>query len=93
VSLSYARGNDRTPMARSERAQYRIRVRGVLDASRWGTWFDNLDMIQEANGDTTLIGEVTDQAALHGLINRIRDLGLTLVAVERSEPGYPRQDV
>jgi hypothetical protein len=42
-------------------------------------------MTPEANGDTTLTGEVTDQAALHGLINRVRDLGLMLVAVERSE--------
>ena len=42
-------------------------------------------MTPEVNGDTTLTGEVTDQAALHGLINRVRDLGLTLVAVERSE--------
>jgi len=80
-------------MARSERARYRIRIHGILDASRWGTWFDNLVMIQEANGDTTLIEEVIDQAALHGLINRIRDLGLTLVAVERIEPDAPGQDV
>jgi len=42
-------------------------------------------MIPEANGDTTLTGPVTDQAALHGLISRIRDLGITLIAVERVE--------
>ena len=93
MSLSYPKGDDHRPVARSERAQYRIRVHGILDSSRWGTWFDNLAIIPEANGDSTLIGEVTDQAALHGLINRIRDLGLTLVAVERSEPGDPGQGV
>jgi len=78
---------------RSERAQYRIRVHGILDPSRWGACFDNLAIIAEANGNTALIGEVTDQAALHGLINRICDLGLTLVAVERNEPGDLDQDV
>lgn len=93
MNLSFSKGVDHRPMAVPERAQYRIRVRGVLDPSRWGMWFDNLAMIPEADGDTTLIGEVTDQAALHGLINRIRDLGLTLVAVGRSEPGEPDRDV
>ena len=78
-------GVDRSSAAQPGRAQYRIRVRGILDSSRWATWFDNFDMIPETNGDTTLVGEVTDQAALHGLINRVRDLGLTLVAVERSD--------
>ena len=76
---------DRCSAAQPGRAQYRIRVRGVLDTTRWATWFDDFAMTPEVNGDTTLTGEVTDQAALHGLINRVRDLGLTLVVVERSE--------
>ena len=76
---------DRCAAAQPGRAQYRIRVRGILDTTRWATWFDDFAMTPEVNGDTTLTGEVTDQAALHGLINRVRDLGLTLVAVERSE--------
>ena len=78
-------GVDRCAAAQHGRAQYRIRVRGILDTTRWATWFDDFAMTPEANGDTTLSGEVTDQAALHGLINRVRDLGLTLVAVERNE--------
>ena len=71
-------------MASDERAHYRIRVRGTLPPS-WSTWFRDLTIIREANGDTTLTGPVTDQAALHGLISRIRDLGITLIAVERVE--------
>ena len=78
-------GVDRSSAAHPGRARYRIRVRGILDSTRWATWFDNFAMTPEANGDTTLTGEVADQAALHGLINRVRDLGLTLLAVERSE--------
>ena len=78
-------GIDRNSVAQLGRAQYRIRVRGILDASRWAAWFDGFAVTPEANGDTTLVGEVTDQAALHGLIGRIGDLGLTLLAVERSE--------
>jgi hypothetical protein len=63
-------------------APYQIRVRGHLD-SRWSEWFDGLDLAREANGDTTLTGPVRDQAALHGLLNRVRDLNLTLIAVRR----------
>ena len=85
MSPPFGSGVDHSSAAQPERAYYRIRVRGILDSSRWGTWFDNFAMTAEANGDTTLVGEVTDQAALHGLINRVCDLGLTLVAVERSE--------
>ena len=72
---------------RSDRARYRIKIRGVL--SCWGVWFDNFAVTHEANDDTTLTGEVPDQAALQGLISRIGDLGLTLVAIERSESGEP----
>ena len=93
MSPSYSEGDDHRPVARSERAQYRMRVQGILDSFCWGAWFDNFAIIPEANGDTTLIGEVTDQAALYGLISRVRDLGLTLVAVERSKSGDPEEDV
>ena len=85
MSAPSGSGVDRRAAAQPGRAQYRIRVRGILDSGRWAAWFDNFALTPEANGDTTLTGEVTDQAALHGLINRVRDLGLTLVAVERSE--------
>jgi hypothetical protein len=67
-----------------EGAHYRIRVRGTVPPS-WSAWFRDFTIIPEANGDTTLTGPVTDQAALHGLISRIRDLGITLIAVERVE--------
>ena len=65
-------------------AFYRIRVQGSLDL-RWATWFDGMTVTHETNGDTTLAGPVPDQAALYGLISRVRDLGLTLLAVNRAE--------
>jgi hypothetical protein len=62
---------------------YEIRVEGVLD-SRWSSWFDGLGVSSEASGQTTTIaGPVTDQAALHGLLAKVRDLGLPLIAVRR----------
>jgi hypothetical protein len=63
-------------------AHYRIRVRGLLPPE-WSEWFGGLTISHEAGGDTVLAGSVDDQAALHGLISRIRDLGLTLIAIER----------
>ncbi|SFB41581.1 hypothetical protein SAMN05192575_1111, partial [Nocardioides alpinus] len=59
---------------------YRIRVQGRLDA-RWSTWFDGMTVIRDADGTTVIRGQVSDQAALHGLIQRVRDLGLTLLEV------------
>jgi hypothetical protein len=67
---------------------YEIRVRGVLD-SRWSAWFDGLQISSDDHGQTTLAGEVVDQAALHGLLAKVRDLGLDLVSVVRSEPDGP----
>ena len=61
--------------------RYCIRVRGEL-GPEWSTWFDDLAVTAQPNGDTTLQGTVRDQAALHGLLARIRDLGLPLIAVE-----------
>jgi hypothetical protein len=71
-------------VAPDEGAHYRIRVRGTLPPG-WSAWFRDFTIIPEANGDTMLAGLVIDQAALHGLISRIRDLGITLIAVERVE--------
>ena len=68
-----------------EPATYQIRVRGELN-QRWAVWFDGLTISHDADGETTLTGPVVDQAALYGLISRARDLGLTLLAVTRSEP-------
>ena len=70
-----------TTERRREPARYRIRVRGMLPA-RWSEWFDGFAIAYEAGGNTILTGHVADQSALHGLISRVRDLGLTLVAVE-----------
>ena len=59
---------------------YRLRIRGRLDPA-WAAWFDAVELTVGADGDTTLIAHVADQAALHGLLGRVRDLGLTLVSV------------
>jgi hypothetical protein len=61
---------------------YRLRIRGHLDPG-WSTWFDSLAIRQEEDGTTTLTGPLVDQAALYGLLGRLRDLGATLLAVER----------
>jgi hypothetical protein len=60
---------------------YELRLSGHLDP-RWETWFEGLTLTREPDGTTTLRGEVADQAALHGLLGRVRDLGLTLLSVE-----------
>ena len=62
-----------------------IRIRGHLD-DKWATWFDGLTITREANGDTRLIGPAIDQAALHGLLRKVRDLGLPLIAVIQVDP-------
>jgi hypothetical protein len=59
---------------------YRIRVRGYLDRE-WAGWFERLTITHAEDGDTVLYGPVADQAALHGLLAKIRDLGLLLVSV------------
>ena len=63
---------------------YEIRVRGVLD-KKWSDWFDGFTIMPQANDETLLTGPVADQAALHGLLNKIRDLGLPLLSVKRVE--------
>jgi len=70
---------------------YRIRVQGRL-APGWSDWFDNMTVTLEPNGDTTLAGPVVDQPALHGLLVKVRDLGLTLISVARVEEGNSPQD-
>ena len=65
---------------------YEIRIRGHLD-DRWADWFGGLTITLEDNGDTLLTGPVVDQAALHGLLKKVRDLGMPLLSVNRVEPG------
>ncbi len=62
-------------------ATYQIRVEGLLDRE-WADWFDGMTLAYEGN-ETLLVGKVTDQAALHGMINKLWDLGLTLVSIQR----------
>ena len=63
---------------------YEIRVKGHLD-SRWSEWFEGLAVTRTASGETILSGPVVDQAALHGVLAKIRDLNLTLISVTRAE--------
>ncbi len=65
---------------------YEIRIKGHLD-DRWADWFEGLTITLEDNGDTLLTGPVVDQAALHGLLRKVRDLGLPLLSVMRVERG------
>ena len=59
---------------------YEIRIQGHLEP-RWASWFDGLTLTQDPDGTTVIRGEVADQAALHGLIQKVRDIGLPLVSV------------
>jgi hypothetical protein len=61
---------------------YEIRIQGHLD-DRWAGWFDGLTITLEDNGETLLTGPVVDQAALHGLLRKVRDLGIPLISVIR----------
>lgn len=64
---------------------YQIRIKDQFD-SRWADWFEDLTITLENNGDTLRTGLVIDQAALHGLLKKVRDLGLTLLSVNPVEP-------
>jgi len=64
---------------------YEVRLRGLLDP-RWSTWLDGMDVTSRDDGTTVLAGHVVDQSALHGLLTRIRDIGLPLISVARVEP-------
>jgi len=68
--------------------RYEIRLRGHLD-SRWAAWFDGLSLSNEDDGTTIIGGPVADQAALHGLLQKVRDLGLPLVSVTQVQPDQP----
>jgi hypothetical protein len=83
---SAGEGGTARPPAGSEAAIYRIRVGGHPDA-RWSAWFDDMGVTADGDGTTTLAGVVVDQVALHGILRKVRDLGLPLLAVTRDETG------
>ena len=64
---------------------YQIKLKGHLNES-WADWFDGMTFIHRDDGTTTLTGEIIDQAALHGVLKRVRDLGLPLISVNQLEP-------
>ena len=67
---------------------YEIRLKGHLD-TRWAAWFDELTLSHDSDGTTIIHGLVADQAALYGLLQKTRDVGLPLVSVNCVEPGHP----
>jgi hypothetical protein len=68
--------------------RYEIRLKGHLH-SRWAAWFDGLSLTNENDGTTLIRGPVTDQAALYGLLQKTRDLGLPLISVNHLDPDHP----
>jgi hypothetical protein len=76
------------PEYHDESGLYEIRLKGHLN-NRWANWFEGLTITLEEDGDTLLTGPVIDQAALHGLLKKVRDLGLPLISVSPVEPGPP----
>jgi hypothetical protein len=70
--------------------RYEIRVQGRL-AARWADWFDGLSLTHEGDGVTVIRGPVADQAALHGLLKKVRDLGLPLIAVTQVDPDTKKE--
>ena len=83
-----------TPASTGGRHQpwcYEIRLKGHLDG-RWAAWFDGLSLTRESDGTTVIHGLVADQAALHGLLAKVRDLGLPLISVTHSEGEYLKKE-
>ncbi len=70
---------------------YQIRVKGQL-GPQWAEWFDGMTITPEENGDTTISGPVADQPALHALLVRIRDLGMTLLALNQDDLSQPADE-
>ena len=70
-----------------EPERYEIRIKGHLD-DKWADWFEGLTITREDNGETLLTGPVVDQAALHGLLKKVRDVAMPLLSVNRVKSGY-----
>jgi hypothetical protein len=73
------------PSIRTAPARYRLRIDGHLD-DHWSAWFGDLAVTRESDGTTSLTGLVTDQAELHGLLTKVRDLGVRLISVTVVDP-------
>lgn len=73
------------PAARSESNSYEIRLAARLDP-RWSAWFDGLTVVNDDDGTTLIRGPVADQAALFGLLQRLRDIGVPLISLIRVDP-------
>lgn len=73
----------------SQPVVYQIRLKGHLDA-QWADWFGGLTITLEEDGETLLTGPLVDQAALHGLLKKVRDLGMPLVSVNRIQTNETR---
>jgi hypothetical protein len=74
-----------TTMEHDESGRYEIRIKGHLD-DRWAEWLEGLTFTHASDGTTLLEGLLLDQAALHGVLNKIRDLGLPIISVQLSAP-------
>ena len=80
--------NHQTQAKTNEVTIYQIRLQGHL-GRQWTAWFEGMTITLEDNGDTLITGSVTDQSALHGLLKRVRDLGMPLLSVMCIEPVQP----
>ncbi|MCB9423453.1 MAG: hypothetical protein H6667_26895 [Ardenticatenaceae bacterium] len=67
---------------------FEIRIKGHL-GRRWTAWFEGLTITQTDNGETVLTGPVVDQAALYGLLRKVRDLGMPLISIKQAQSGPP----
>lgn len=74
------RGTEKSTMSEISGSWYEIRLKGHLDA-RWAAWFDGMSLTNASDGTTVISGPVLDQAALYGLLQKVRDVGLPLVSV------------
>jgi hypothetical protein len=72
----------------SDAVTYEIRIQGRL-GDRWAAWFDGMEIVDTDDGTTLIRGRIADQAALHGLIQKVRDLGLPLLSVTRTDTPTP----
>ena len=78
-------------MSANEAGRYEIRIKGHLD-SRWAAWFDGLNLTNASDGTTVIHGLVADQSALHGLLQKVRDVGLPLISVTQVDADRPLID-